>query len=101
MTDYLIELSLTEVCHAVQLPEHDFMEMVEYGIVVPLGDDPADWSFTMQMVGIARQACRLHRDLDLEWSAVALVVDLLEQRDKLQHENQMLKSRLDRFLADQ
>jgi chaperone modulatory protein CbpM len=52
------------------------------------------------MISTARRAMRLQRDLQLEWSAVALVLELLEDRDRLRVENAMLQRRLQRFLND-
>lgn len=100
MAEYYIELSLHEVCLAVDMPEPLVFELVEHGIVQPRGSRPADWIFDLHMVSVARRAGRLHRDLELDWSTVALVVDLLEQRDILRRENSLLKQRLGRFIED-
>lgn len=100
MTEYYLELSLQELCDAMEMPEQMCFELVEHGILAPRGGVPDDWIFDLHMVGIARRATRLHRDLALDWSAVALVVDLLEQRDILRLENRLLQQRLGRFLED-
>ena len=100
MNEEYLELSLTEICRAAQLPRTLFVELVEHGIVQPHGRDPEDWSFDITMVTVARRASRLHRDLELDWSAVALIVDLLAQRDRLLAENRALTQRLQRFLED-
>ena len=100
MTDYNIHLSLQEVCIAVELPEPLVFEVVEQGIVHPLGNEPGDWSFDLHMVNVLRRATRLHRDLELDWATVALVVDLVDQREQLRHENRLLKRRLGRFIQD-
>jgi len=73
---------------------------VEYGIVEPCGEKPAEWSFDLTMVSVARRAVRLRRDLKLNWSAVAVVIKLLEQREQLQAENELLNQRLQRFLQE-
>ncbi|MEX2132233.1 MAG: chaperone modulator CbpM [Pseudohongiellaceae bacterium] len=100
MAEYYLELSLQELCDAMEMPEQMCFELVEHGILAPRGGVPDDWIFDLHMVGIARRATRLHRDLALDWSAVALVVDLLEQRDILRLENRLLQQRLGRFLED-
>jgi len=100
MTEYYVELSLQELCEAMEMPEQMCFELVEHGILAPRGGVPENWIFDLHMIGIARKATRLHRDLALDWSAVALVVDLLEQRDILVSENRLLKQRLSRFIDD-
>ncbi|WP_309137207.1 chaperone modulator CbpM, partial [Escherichia coli] len=41
---------------------------------------------------------RLQRELELDWQAVALVLDLLSEVEQLKDENHSLRSRLERFL---
>ena len=98
MATSYVELSLTDICHEVQLSEQIFVELVEHGIVKPIGKKQADWCFNLTMVSTAKRALRLHTDLQLEWSAVALIVELIEERDRLQSENDQLQQRLHRFL---
>ncbi len=98
MVKHLVEFTLADMCLAIDLPEQAFIELVEHNIITPQGISPEEWSFDLQMISVARRASRLHRDLDLEWSAVAMLLDLLEQRDRLLTENQDLRQRLERFL---
>jgi len=98
MTDYYIQLSLKEICHELQLSESVCVDIVEYGIVCPEGSQPAEWYFDLDMIGLIRHAVRLHRDLDLAWQDVAIVSELLDKRNQLQTENELLKRRLDLFL---
>lgn len=100
MTDYYIELTLQELCDAMALPEHAGVELVELGVLQPRGAVPAEWLFDAHMVAVARRAARLHRDLELDWSAVAMVLDLLEQRERLRLENRRLHQLLSRFLLE-
>lgn len=100
MNDHAKEMTLMELCEAVDLPEQTFIQMVEHGIVEPSGDEPAQWSFDLTMVSIVRRATRLHRDLELDWAAVALVENLIEEREQLIMENEVLTQRLQRFLSD-
>lgn len=99
MSDYIL-LRLTEVCSELNLPREACVELVEHGIVRPEGQRPEDWAFDVTMVSVIRRATRLRRDLDLDWSAVAMVVNLLEERDALRAELETLQQRLDRFLAE-
>jgi chaperone modulatory protein CbpM len=101
MNDNHVELTLDDMCDAVELPQQTFIKLVEHGILNPRGEQPAEWTFDLTMVSIARKATRLHRDLALNWAAVAIVVDLIEEREQLQAENEALNQQLQRFLQDQ
>jgi chaperone modulatory protein CbpM len=98
MNDERIEISLSEICQAVELSEQNFIELIEHDIVKVQGVDPTVWVFDVAMVCIARRAVRLHRDLELDWSAISMIVELIEQRDQLAAENESLRGRLQRFL---
>ena len=100
MTEYYLELSLEDICQELQLSESICVEIVEYGIVRPKGSQPTDWCFDLNMIGLIRRAVRLHQDLELAWQDVAIVSELLDERNQLQAENELLRRRLDRFLLD-
>jgi chaperone modulatory protein CbpM len=101
MNEYYIEVSWQEVCHSTGINDQQLLEIVECGIIQPLsGDTPAQWAFDPAMLSTARRACRLHRDLELDWEAIALVLDLLQEKEQLLHENAMLRQRLQRFMFD-
>jgi chaperone modulatory protein CbpM len=100
MTDYLLEITLEEICFELQISEVICVELVEYGIVQPLGAQPSEWLFNLTMVSTIKRAVRLHRDLEMDWTEVALIGKLLDDREQLQAENRILKSRLNRFLSD-
>jgi chaperone modulatory protein CbpM len=100
MNESYIEINLTEICEIVEIPEQTLMVLVEQGIVSPSGERPADWTFDTAMVSIAKRAARLQRELELDWAAIAVVVELSEQRNQLQAENELLRQRLQRFLQD-
>lgn len=98
MNNSSLEITLSEICQAVDLPEQKVVELVEHNIVQPIGTEPNAWSFDVAMVSVVKRAVRLHQDLELEWSAIAVIVELIEQRDQLIAENESLKQRLQRFL---
>jgi chaperone modulatory protein CbpM len=101
MTEYDIELRLIDLCDELQLSEEACVELVSCGIVKPPGSAPDDWVFDLTMVSVAKRAIRLRQELELDWSAVALVLNLLDERDQLRLENQTLQQRLERFLLDE
>lgn len=98
MSNQRILIPLRELCEELELSREACVELVEQGIINPPGDAPEQWAFDITMVSVVRRAVRLRQDLDLDWSTVALVVSLLEERDQLRTELQVLKQRLDRFL---
>jgi chaperone modulatory protein CbpM len=93
----LIQITTQELCQRVDLNIDTLVEIVEHGIVEPEGEQPEHWMFSVDYVCTIRRANRLHRDLGIDWAGVALVLDLLEERDRLRRENQMLQRRLQRF----
>lgn len=101
MNDKQTELTLEDMCEAVELPAHTFVKLVEHGILNPQGEKAEEWTFDLTMMSIARQATRIRRDLKLSWGAVAIVVELIEEREQLKAENQILNQQLQRFLLDQ
>ncbi len=99
-TESSTSLYLHDTCHALGIPAEEVIAIVALGIVAPAGDSPDTWEFDLQMLSTARRAQRLQRDLHLDWEAVALVLDLLHERERLQQENTLLRRQLQRLLGD-
>lgn len=93
-------LGLHDTCCALGLESQQIYEIVEHGIVEPAGASPEEWVFDLQMISTARRAMRLQRDLHMEWSAIALILELVSEREILREENARLQQRLQRFLMD-
>ena len=87
-------LTLIEVTQSVQLSAETVISIVHSGIVDPRGDQPQQWLFEPQMVKLIQHASRLQRDLELDWPAVALALDLLEDLQRLREENLRLRQLL-------
>jgi chaperone modulatory protein CbpM len=102
MTNTIImQVTLQDLCQSVALDESILLEVIEHGIANPVsGSDAQSWLFEEHVVNVVKKAFRLHRDLGIEWQAIALVLELLEQRDQLQAENAQLRQRLSRFIED-
>ncbi len=99
MTDNdIFQFSFEELCIETELPSTTIIEIVEQGIIDPLGDTPKNWRFTTQMIMVTKRACRIHQDLDIDWSGIALAISLIDELEQLRTENQRLKTRLDRFI---
>lgn len=100
MSDITTELlNLEELCRATRLSSEVIVEIVEQGIIEPLGSAPGSWQFDAQMVTITRKALRLHRDFDVDWPGIALALSLIDELEELRNRNKTLEQRLNRFLA--
>lgn len=101
MSDILLKVSLHELCTQEGITETIVVEVVEHGIVEPLeGKDFNDWVFESSSVHWMKKAIRLYHDLDIDWVSIAMVIDLLQQKDSLLRENECLKTQIGRFVTD-
>jgi chaperone modulatory protein CbpM len=98
MTEIVLSISVRELCQYEGLTEQLIVEVVEHGIAQPAaGRKVHDWEFDTTSVHWLRKAVRLHRDLEIDWIAVAMVIDLLRQNEALQRQNQYIEQQLKRF----
>ena len=89
------ELSLNELCRACSSSADWIIELVEEGILEPVGYQQIQWQqtqwrFSAESLERARTAMRLQHDLGINLAGIAVVLDLLEEIDSLQ-------ARLSRF----
>lgn len=91
-------LSFSETCLQIGVARETIIEMIEQGIVEPIGTSPDEWCFSPAMLLLTKKAVRLHRDLDVDWPGIALALELLDKLDQLRAENRHLKRRLGRFM---
>ncbi len=99
MIQTLSNVSLSELCQLECIESEIIIEIVEYGIVEPIeGSDTPDWVFETSSVHWIKKAVRLYQDLEIDWVAVALVIDLMQQKESLQRENERFQQQLRRFV---
>lgn len=101
MATLMAFVSAQELCQSVHISESNLVEIVEHGIVEPQGNSLQDWQFDMTALTIVRRAVRLHRDLEIDWSAAALAVGLLQRVEHLEQDNLRLKRLLGRFMGNE
>ena len=77
------ELTLAEVCRACAVQTEFIVELVEEGVLAPVGREPQHWRFTYTHVRRVRVASHLQRDLRVNPAGAALVLELLEEIDAL------------------
>lgn len=83
LLDERIELTLSDLCHACSRSSAWVVELVEEGVLEPLGDDQSHWRFPGTSLQRARTAMRLQQDLKVNLAGVALALELLEEIDAL------------------
>lgn len=95
-----IRISCKELCDLESVNEECVLEAVDHGIINPLeGAQLNDWIFSVTEVIWFKKAIRLQQDLELDWVSISMVVELLQHKELLEQENQLLRQRLDRFIS--
>jgi chaperone modulatory protein CbpM len=78
-----VELTLAEVSRSCAVHAQYIIELVEEGVLAPIGREQRTWRFTGTQVRRASIALRLQRDLGVNLAGVALALDLLEELNGL------------------
>ena len=91
----LVACTLRDLCQVFD--EHFIVQCVEQGIVPVTGQAAPEWMFSATSVLRIRKAWRLHQDLELHFSSLPLVLELIEERDHLHREVIALRQRLGRW----
>ena len=81
--DETTTLTLDELSCACSVRVERIIELVDEGILEPVGRDLREWCFPGPSLGRARIAMHLQRDLDINLAGVALVLDLLDELESL------------------
>ena len=81
---YVVDaLSLQDLCRFCQSDEAWIIELVDQGLLEPQGSSVGNWRFVGVSIARAKRAQRLNRDLGINAAGVALVLELLEERDAM------------------
>lgn len=75
-------LSLQDLCRFCQADEAWVIQLVDHGVLTPVGSQRSNWQFIGTNIVRARKARRLNHDLGINAAGVALVLELLDERDK-------------------
>ncbi|MDN4502680.1 chaperone modulator CbpM [Alteromonadaceae bacterium BrNp21-10] len=99
MTEATFQITVRELYTVEYINPEVVTSVVEFGIVQPIdGNNANDWIFDTNSVHWLKKAIRLYLDLEIDWVAVCMVIDLLRQKDQLQRENAQLTAQLQRFI---
>jgi chaperone modulatory protein CbpM len=83
LIDEDVEMTLEQLCRACELSEEQIIELVEQGIIDPLGPEPAEWRFVSVSLRRVRITRNLQRDLGVNAPGAALALELLEEIEEL------------------
>jgi chaperone modulatory protein CbpM len=99
MTEIVLWVSVQELCQCGGFTEQIIVEAVDHGIAQPAdGDNIADWMFDTTTAHWLRKAVRLHHDLEIDWIAISMVVDLLQKNEALKQQSRCFEQQLNRFI---
>ena len=77
------ELTLIEVCRACAVHAECIVELVEEGVLAPVGREMHLWRFSGVHLRRATVALRLQRDLGVNLAGAALALELLDELEAL------------------
>ena len=78
------DLSISDVCQACAVQVETIVELVDEGVLSPMGREPHRWRFTGTHLRRATVAIRLQRDLGVNLAGAALALQLLDELGVLQ-----------------
>jgi chaperone modulatory protein CbpM len=77
------ELSLADISRACAVHAEYIIELVEEGVLTPVGREPVLWRFTGAHWHRATVTLRLQRDLGVNLAGAALALQLLDEIERL------------------
>ena len=89
-------ISLEELVAVSGLTERELLELVQAGAIPASGGDVAGYTFSARVVTVARTACRLRDDLELDVRALGVALRLLERVADLEAEISRLRAQMPR-----
>jgi chaperone modulatory protein CbpM len=88
--DEITSLTLDELSRACRVRQEWIQQLVDEGILDPLESAERDWRFAATSLRRVRTVWRLQQDLGVNLAGAALVLDLMEEIERL-------RARLGRF----
>lgn len=95
-----IELTLQEISALYSINTDNIIQMINLGILNPDGNNPNSWHFDTEQLIRLKRALRLQHDLELDLSAVALALQLLDELEDLRDRVNSLEHQLRLFSHD-
>ena len=88
-------IEVGEFCAWLSVERHWVASLVEAGMLEPRGATPDLWSFPARDLARVRATARLVRDLDVNLAGAAVILDLLEERRRLERRLALLERLLE------
>lgn len=92
LVDDGLDITLLQLCELCRTEPQDIIEMIEEGILEPIGKSKRYWRFSHITVERIRKVNRLRNDLEINLAGAALALHLLDRIE-------LLESRLQRLGA--
>jgi chaperone modulatory protein CbpM len=89
-------VSLSELVEISGLSRDEIIELVQGGAIPAREALGTSYTFSARVVTVARTACRLRDELELDVSGLAVALRLLERVHELEQENTRLRALLPR-----
>lgn len=100
ITESQPELTLQEISAIFDVKTDEIVQMVNLAILVPHGNNPKVWRFDTKQLLRLKRALRLQRDLELDLSALALALELLDELEQLRHKVDNLEQKIHLLYRD-
>ena len=84
LLDETTEITLAELTRTCRVHAEWVMELVEEGVIEPLGPGGPQWRFAATSVVRVQKAQRLQRDLGVNLAGIALALQLIDRIDALE-----------------
>jgi chaperone modulatory protein CbpM len=89
-------VSLRELVDLSGLGESELLELVHSGAIPASDSSGAGYSFSAQVITVARTACRLRNDFELDTRGLSVALRLLERVRDLEEEIARLRAEMPR-----
>ena len=83
LIDADIELTIAAICESCGVETAVIVEMVDYAILEPDGNDINEWVFSGESLRRVTTVIRLQSDLGVNMAGAALALDLMEELEIL------------------
>jgi chaperone modulatory protein CbpM len=83
MLDETCWVEVDDFCTWLRVDRHWVIELVEAGVLEPRGSAPDTWAFPASALVRARATARLVADLGVNLPGAAVILDLIEERERL------------------
>ena len=87
--DENFEFTLSDLCQCCTVQAETIIDMVEEGMLSPVGSSPSDWRFAGTALRHVEITLHLQRDLRVNLPGAALALELIEEIEMLRRQLQV------------